>query len=239
MQDPALRRPPPSRHRPRDPGDARAGSGDRLRHQAVRRQVNSALLGGELRTDLPGAPTPGGEGAGKQPSEPSGARARTVYQLTEAGRGALNHWLTSPSEQLYELRDEGMLKLFFSDLADPELASPRRPAHPPDPDRCVRARSRSSSNCGRSSRGPARDRPGPYLTLQLGMGMAEWFIEWSRGSRTPARLRTRKGVGNAEQTRRISACARPPRPVRRGAGSDRRRRARLRRGQAPQPLRSV
>src|SRR5512142_2411494 len=48
-------------------------------------------------------------------AEPSGGRARTVFELTEAGRTALNNWLSSDLEQVYELRDEGMLKLFFSD----------------------------------------------------------------------------------------------------------------------------
>src|SRR6188472_4824590 len=48
-------------------------------------------------------------------SEPSGGRARTVYELTEAGAAALRQWLESDEETLYELRDEGMLKLFFSD----------------------------------------------------------------------------------------------------------------------------
>ncbi len=47
--------------------------------------------------------------------EPSGERARTAYELTEDGEGALRDWLASETEQLYEVRDEGMLKLFFSD----------------------------------------------------------------------------------------------------------------------------
>src|ERR1700758_4928280 len=47
--------------------------------------------------------------------EPSGARARTVYELTEAGQAALESWLGACDEPSYELRDEGMLKLFFSD----------------------------------------------------------------------------------------------------------------------------
>src|SRR5690242_10283503 len=47
--------------------------------------------------------------------EPSGGRARTVYELTDAGRAALEHWLGAEDEPSYELRDEGMLKLFFSD----------------------------------------------------------------------------------------------------------------------------
>ena len=38
-----------------------------------------------------------------------------MYELTPAGRAALETWLASDAELLYELRDEGMLKLFFSD----------------------------------------------------------------------------------------------------------------------------
>src|ERR1700750_2055103 len=47
--------------------------------------------------------------------EPSGGRARTVYDLTEAGTTALHRWLQSDDGPSYELRDEGMLKLFLSD----------------------------------------------------------------------------------------------------------------------------
>ena len=48
-------------------------------------------------------------------SEPSGGRARTVYALTASGRAALEQRLESDAETAYEVRDEGMLKLFFSD----------------------------------------------------------------------------------------------------------------------------
>ena len=44
-----------------------------------------------------------------------GARARTVYALTESGEQALHAWLASDEELVYEVRDEGMLKLFFSE----------------------------------------------------------------------------------------------------------------------------
>src|SRR2546421_9011350 len=47
--------------------------------------------------------------------EPSGGRARRVYELTDAGPAALEDWLGAEDEPSYELRDEGMLKLFFSD----------------------------------------------------------------------------------------------------------------------------
>ena len=41
-----------------------------------------------------------------------GARRRTTYEITERGREALADWLRAPN-QVHELRDEGLLKLFF------------------------------------------------------------------------------------------------------------------------------
>src|SRR2546429_156460 len=68
--------------------------------------------------------------------EPSGGRARTVYELTAAGKAALEHWLEADDEPSYELRDEGTLKLFFSDsLPERRIelvrAMRRREAHEP------------------------------------------------------------------------------------------------------------
>src|SRR5919197_4867217 len=52
-------------------------------------------------------------------SEDQGRRRRTVYRLTAAGRRQLVRWLELPAETL-ELRDEGLLKLFFADALPPE-----------------------------------------------------------------------------------------------------------------------
>src|ERR1700760_446077 len=60
------------------------------------------------------------EGLVRGRSEPTGGRARTVFELTDAGRAALQAWLGSDAEPVDELRDEGMLKLFFSDSASPQ-----------------------------------------------------------------------------------------------------------------------
>ena len=46
-------------------------------------------------------------------SEPRGGRRRVVYRLTASGERALHDWLVSPG-LTYELRDEGLLKLFFA-----------------------------------------------------------------------------------------------------------------------------
>jgi DNA-binding PadR family transcriptional regulator len=54
-------------------------------------------------------------------SNPQGERRRNVYRLTEAGRRELRAWLAVDAES-FETRDEGLLKLFFSDAVGPEAA---------------------------------------------------------------------------------------------------------------------
>src|SRR5215210_5099613 len=49
----------------------------------------------------------------------SDGRRRRAYELTSAGRGALHEWLTSGEDDVRELRHEGVLKLFFSDVLGP------------------------------------------------------------------------------------------------------------------------
>ena len=51
--------------------------------------------------------------------EPRGRVPRRVYSVTKAGRRALGAWLEEADES-YEVRDEGLLKLFFGDLVADE-----------------------------------------------------------------------------------------------------------------------
>jgi DNA-binding PadR family transcriptional regulator len=51
--------------------------------------------------------------------EPHGRRPRRVYELTPKGERALSSWLLAESD-LYELRDEGLLRLFFGELVSDE-----------------------------------------------------------------------------------------------------------------------
>jgi DNA-binding PadR family transcriptional regulator len=48
-------------------------------------------------------------------AEPRGRRPRRVYELTAAGDTALLAWLRG-EDDTYELRDEGLLRLFFGEL---------------------------------------------------------------------------------------------------------------------------
>lgn len=43
-------------------------------------------------------------------------RRRRLFSITAAGRGALRSWLARPAQQPTELRDLGLLQLFFADL---------------------------------------------------------------------------------------------------------------------------
>lgn len=48
-----------------------------------------------------------------------GGRRRRFYKLTAAGREALERWRDEPTEAFFELRDPGIVKLFFG--GDPVL----------------------------------------------------------------------------------------------------------------------
>jgi PadR family transcriptional regulator AphA len=57
------------------------------------------------------------EGLLDEQQEPTGRR-RKVYRVTDAGQAALDAWRGEPVGEAFELRDPGVLKLFFG--ADPE-----------------------------------------------------------------------------------------------------------------------
>ncbi len=46
-------------------------------------------------------------------------RRRRIFSLTAAGQAALQAWLSRPSHEPTELRDPGLLQLFFADLGPP------------------------------------------------------------------------------------------------------------------------
>ncbi len=45
-------------------------------------------------------------------------RRRRLFRMTEAGEAELDTWLAMPAQEIGELRDEGLLKLFFSHQQD-------------------------------------------------------------------------------------------------------------------------
>src|SRR3954451_2923840 len=124
------------------------------------------------------------QGLVKGRSEPSGGRARTVYELTEAGEAALKGWLATDEDDLYELRDEGMLKLFFSDSLPERRIEIVRAMR----ERSERKLAQLRSIEAHASKGPK----GSYLTLQLGIGLTEWTIEWCKATERELATETEK-----------------------------------------------
>ena len=121
--------------------------------------------------------------------EPKGRRRR-VYTLTADGREALDAWRSAPTAELYEIRDAGLLQLFFG--ADPAvLAESQLAAH----------RENLRLFEGMAAQSSATDVPeGVRLALEAGIGHAREYVRfWSevrdgrtgRGSPTP-HARTRK-----------------------------------------------
>jgi PadR family transcriptional regulator, regulatory protein AphA len=47
-------------------------------------------------------------------------RRRNIYRLTPSGREALDAWLNAPADDAFEIRDDAVLRLLFSDNLDPE-----------------------------------------------------------------------------------------------------------------------
>jgi|SRR5215207_483860 len=114
--------------------------------------------------------------------DPSDGRRRKAYELTAAGRRALRDWLTSDQPPVRELRHEGVLKLFFSDVLDPEEQVEQlrrlRAEH-----EAVRGRLRQIEPGAREADEASGLRM-TLLTLDWGIAYQEFIIEWcSRAER--------------------------------------------------------
>jgi DNA-binding PadR family transcriptional regulator len=57
-----------------------------------------------------------------------GGRRRKLYELTDRGREAFSAWLATPTDDFTELRDPGLLQLFFGARPEP-LAEVQRRIH--------------------------------------------------------------------------------------------------------------
>jgi len=99
-----------------------------------------------------------------------GGRRRRYYAITAEGLTALRSWLDEPTAELTELRDPGLLKLFFG--ADPKtLAEAQVPAH----QRKLAGYEELLEEMGDAA--PT----GMRLSLESGIGHErEWIRFWSR-----------------------------------------------------------
>lgn len=113
---------------------------------------------------------------------PRGERKRTVYAITLAGTTALKDWLRRPPETV-EMREEGLLKLFFSGVLPPEEAIETLRAMREYRLR-IGARLREMEPAAQEKL--ERDDPFPLIVLQGGVEFNEWFADWCE--RMEARL---------------------------------------------------
>lgn len=102
---------------------------------------------------------------------PTGGRRRTVYEITADGEEELRAWLRQVP-QTFEMRDEGLLKLFFADALPREEAlailremrAQRLAVH-----QRLRAIEELKAEI---------DDPFPMIVLQGGLEFTKWFTDW-------------------------------------------------------------
>jgi DNA-binding PadR family transcriptional regulator len=100
-----------------------------------------------------------------------GDRKRTVYAITADGVAELKDWLRKPPETS-EMREEGLLKLFF--------AGALKPAEAVETLRAMRKRRLELTERLRSmepEKTELKD-PFPLMVLRAGIEFNEWFADW-------------------------------------------------------------
>jgi DNA-binding PadR family transcriptional regulator len=98
-------------------------------------------------------------------------RRRRLYRITDRGRAALREWINAPTDELLELRDLAMLKLFFG--ADPDrIAAAQLDAHRQRLAQYEHLRDQvTAAGIGK----------GPLLTLEAGIDHEREFVRfWSK-----------------------------------------------------------
>jgi DNA-binding PadR family transcriptional regulator len=125
--------------------------------------------------------------------DPRGKVKRTVYSLTPKGERALHDWLTDSEDVLFEIRDESLLRLFFSDqLSRDEVIAN------------LRMQEQIFENVLRRFReievdakaGVAEGRVYPYVALQYGLDFITWARDWY--AEKARRLESGKGLVELE-----------------------------------------
>jgi PadR family transcriptional regulator, regulatory protein AphA len=115
------------------------------------------------------------EGLVRSKEEPRGQVKRTFYELTPKGEKALREWLTDSENMIFEVRDEGLLRLFFSDVLSQEdvLANLRVQQQLFE---LVLAQFHEIEAV---ARGGVEDGLGyPYLVLRYGLDYITWARDW-------------------------------------------------------------
>jgi DNA-binding PadR family transcriptional regulator len=102
---------------------------------------------------------------------PTGGRRRTVYEITADGEEELKAWLRQPPET-FEMREEGLLKLFFAGALPVEEAV--------EIVRAMRAhREAINAQLRQLEELKAKtDDPYPMMVLRAGIEFTDWFADW-------------------------------------------------------------
>jgi DNA-binding PadR family transcriptional regulator len=121
-----------------------------------------------------------GEGLVTARDSAQGNRQRTTYTLTAKGRRAAKAWIDGPP-QVFELRDEGLLQLFFAGSIEPartpEIAR-ERAARAAASAAELRALEEQIEAIGQHE-GPEHSPDAGSLTvLRYGIEMNEWAAQW-------------------------------------------------------------
>jgi PadR family transcriptional regulator AphA len=109
-----------------------------------------------------------------------GARQRTIFKLTAAGRRAARDWMATPPEVL-ETRDEGLLQLFFSGSIEPKRGAEiarERAAASREKAAELRAIAAAVDETGKPEGPEARPDAGSLAVLRYGIEMSEWTADW-------------------------------------------------------------
>jgi DNA-binding PadR family transcriptional regulator len=128
--------------------------------------------------------------------QPTGRRKRTLYRLTDAGRDELRRWIAAASARL-EVRDEGLLKLFFAGAADRHDALAIVDAK----QRQAEAKLAALREIEPIARAASSSDPFPYLVLRYGLDSSEWVVDWCER----ARAELAEGQARAAKTKRRTA----------------------------------
>jgi len=107
-------------------------------------------------------------------ANPQGGRKRNVYRLTAAGRRALRAWLEAEPE-VYEVRDEGLLKLFFASATGGESAP-----------KTLEAMGRGHRRIVAQLKATEAQSPPEgfaYVVLRYGIEFHQWIADWCEQTR--------------------------------------------------------
>ena len=104
---------------------------------------------------------------------PTGGRRRTVYEITADGEEELRAWLRRPP-QTFEMREEGLLKLFFADALPPGEAVAIVRAM-----RAHRLEVNAQLRSIEALKGEIEiEDPYPMIVLRGGIEFTQWFADW-------------------------------------------------------------